>query len=456
MSDDTGNGNGNGNGNVTSHRRRHLSEDMALRWFRSLLTPKERAFFVRHLLGECGRCRELVFKLGIQTGILLPDEQDTLKALALEAPDVGTRRLLGLAQWAYLQSVDDNRHTFINSHPEFQQLGLFERLVEVSRLEMRQDPFKAYEAANLAGVVARTLNVPSDLRNDYLATAAALMGNAARLSADFDGAEIAFAAAWALREEGTSDPLVDALIYRYEGAYYSDLGRYDEADHALNNALIEYAHAGDEHLQGRTLLSLAAVASYHDSMQAIQYLGRANVLYDPLREPLLLWCGIHIEVWALNEMNRPEVALELLEQHRGLYRHFGRTDVWVRLRGWWVEGRIAFNLGRHQDAERIFTMLFESLDREGKHPVDLTLIAVDLLQAISVQEGRGADVIRFSDELLPLLRGLGLHDQGRAVMLMLRQALITTALDNVAWQRVKGYFRAHWYNPLAEPLLRIV
>jgi tetratricopeptide (TPR) repeat protein len=443
---------GNGTGNVTSHRRRHISEDMALRWFRSQLDKDERRFFVKHLLGKCGRCRELVFNLGIQTGILLPDERDTFAALAREAPDVGTRRLLGLAQWAFLQSVEGSRQAFISAHPEYQHLGLYERLIEVAKHEMLKDPFKAYELVNLAIVVARTLAVPDNLRKDYIATATAMVGNAARLSADFTGAEIAFAAAWALREEGTADPLVDALIYRYEGAYLSDLGRYEEADKALNNALVEYEHIGDTHLQGRTLLSLAAVAGYHDAMQSIVYLGRANVLFDPLAEPILEWCSRHIEVWALNELNRPEVALQLLEQSRRLYNHFGRTDIWVRLCGYWIEGRIAFNLGLYQDAERILTMLFESLDREGKHPVDLTLVAVDLLQAISVQQGRRDDVIRFSDELLPLLRHLGLHDQGRAVMLMLRQALITTALDNVAWKRVKQYFRRNWYNPLAEPL----
>jgi tetratricopeptide (TPR) repeat protein len=328
---------------------------------------------------------------------------------------------------------------------------LYERLIEVAKIEMRADPFKAYEVANLAIVVAHTLKVPNDLRNDYLASATAMMGNASRLSANFTAAEMAFAAAWALREDGTADPLVDALIYRYEGAYLSDLGRYDDADHALNNALVEYRHIGDDHLQGRTLLSLAAVASYHDSTQAIQYLGRANVLFDPLVEPFLEWCSRHIEVWSLNEMNRPEVALELLEQSRGLYNHFGRTDVWVRLRGYWVEARISFNLGHYQDAERILTMLFELLDKEGKHPVDLTLVAVDLLQAISVQN-RQADVIAFSDQLLPLLRNLGLHDQGRAVILLLRDALIATVLDNVGWKRVKTYFRRNWYSPMAEPV----
>jgi hypothetical protein len=147
-------------------------------------------------------------------------------------------------------------------------------------------------------------------------------------------------------------------------------------------------------------------------------------------------------------MNRPEAALAALEDSRELYNQFGRTDMWVRLRGYWIEARIAFNLGHFHEAESILSMLFEQVDQEGRHPVDLTLIAVDLLQAISVQGNRQADVIAFSDKLLPLLRNLGLHDQGRAVMLMLRDALVSRALDGVAWQRIKNYFRRNWHAPL--------
>jgi len=307
------------------------------------------------------------------------------------------------------------------------------------------------ETAQLAIGVASHLRVPDDLRNDYLSSAHAALGNALRIAANFVGAEMAFNTAWALRDEGTADPLVDALIYRYEGSFYAELGRYDEAERSFQNAIIEYAHAGDEHLQGRTLLSRSSYAIHYDPLKAIEYLGRANVLYDPTLEPLLDWCSRHNEIWSLNELGKPEAALLLLEDSRDLYNTLGRSDLWVRARMYWIEARIAFNLGHVKEAEAILTMLFQTLDNEGNHPVDLTLVAVDLLQAIAAQLGRQADIVSFADKLLPLLRNLGLHDQGRVVMLLLRDALVKGVVDGVGWKRIKNYYRRNWHSPLPEP-----
>jgi hypothetical protein len=129
--------------------------------------------------------------------------------------------------------------------------------------------------------------------------------------------------------------------------------------------------SGDEHLQGRTLPSMAASALYYNPAKALVYLGRANRLYDPVVEPFLDWCSRHTEVWGLNELGRPKEALQLLEDSRDLYYHFGHADMWVRLRMYWIEARIAFNLGQVNEAEDILLMLFRLLDEEGNHPVEV-------------------------------------------------------------------------------------
>jgi tetratricopeptide (TPR) repeat protein len=441
----------NGRGGIlVPLRRRHVSELIARGFYRSALKPEEKIFVLRHLLSRCARCSELMLRIGTAEGFLAPAERE-VRSLITEDPEIGTRRLQGVAQWAILQGLAEDRIAFVEKRPEFHHLGFYERLIDVAKLEPRRDPPKAMEAARIAIAVAGRLNLPADLQHDYLATGYAVLGNTLRLGADFAGAERAFDTAWDLVEDGTADPLVDGLIYRYEGALFDELGRYDEAEAAYRNALIEYASIGDEHLQGRTLLSMANSATSYDPAKALAILDRANGLFQPLIEPFLEWCSRHIQIWCLNDLGEVPAALELLEASRDLYNHFGRADLLVHLRLHWVEARIAFNLGQLKEAEGIFSMLFRQLDEEGKHPVDLTLVAVDLLHTISAQEGREDDLFAFSEHLLPLLRNLGLHEQGLAVLLLLRERLLQGAFRReVRWKVLETYFRRNWHSPLPE------
>jgi tetratricopeptide (TPR) repeat protein len=443
-------------GSLTPLRPSHISETTAKGFFRNSLPVAEKSLVVRHLLHNCARCSETMLRVGIEMHFLAPSAGAAIRGLPVRGPEIGVRRVLGIAQWAILQGRPGGRETYIDEHPEFHHLGLYERLLEVSKLELRQDPRKAVEAARLTLTVAGHLPLPDDLRHDYLATASATLGNALRCTADYAGAEMALHAARELAEEGTADPLVGALIFRFEGNLYDEIGRYEDAEAAYHRALQEYTQAGDEHLQGRTLLTMAAAAIDYDLEKALSYLGRANTLYDPSIEPFLDWFSRHTEIWILNDMGKPAEALELLERSREIYHQFGTADLWVRLRMYWIEGRIAFNLGKVPEAEEIFSMLFRLLDQETKHPRELTLVAVDLLHAISAQEGRERDIVKFAEMLLPLLRNLGLHEQGLAIVLMLRDRSLKRAIDGAAWKTAKAYFRRNWHRPgpLAVPVLR--
>jgi tetratricopeptide (TPR) repeat protein len=442
-------------GKVTPLRPRHISETMARDFYEGKLEPDKKALVVRHLLGRCARCSDTMLRAGLEVGALAPSQAASIRALATSCPEIGERRVLGIAQWAILESRATDRDAYIEQHPEFHHLGLYESLLEEAKLELRQDPRKAVEAAELALTVARRLQLADELRLDYLAVASATLGNALRCSGDYAGAERAFRAAWGFAEDGTADPLVGAQIFRYEGSLHDELGRYEHAEEAYRRALAEYVRAGDQHLQGRTLLSMSAAAIDYDLKKALSYVARANALFDASIEPFLEWCARHNEIWILNDMGRPKEALALLESSREIYHHFGVADPWVRLRMYWIEGRIAFNLGRIKEAEVIFTMLFRLLDQEGKHPRELTRVAVDLLHAISAQDGRARDIMKFAEMLLPLLRDLGLHEQGLAIVAMLRDRLLQGAIDAAAWKAVATYMRRNWHQPVAAevPLL---
>ncbi len=441
---------GNGNDNVVPMQPRHVSATMAQAFLEGSLSPDERLFVIRHLLQNCEKCTKVFGEVASGAGILGKISTVLFTELAVEPEPIGTRRLTGVAQWAELQTVEGPIQ-WLNSREEFHTMGLYERAIEVALLEVRRDPPKALVAAQIAQEVASNLPIPEPLRNDYLAAATAIYATATRMGADFAGAETALNLATDYASEGTADPLVAAAVSRHLGAYLADVGRYKEAEEAYTQALLQYELVADEHMQGRVLLSLTCIAGEYNPEKALLYLHRAADLFDPSVEPMLEWLHRHHEIWLLNELGGAQGALTLLEKSRDLYMHFARTDVWVRLRMYWLEGRIAFNLGRHAEAVKILRMLFRMLDQEGKHPVELTLIGVDLLHAMSEHRGLDREIIAFSETLLSVTRNLGLHTQGRAIILLLKNRLVQGVMEAERWRLVKQYFRFHWRAELPEP-----
>jgi hypothetical protein len=120
-------------------------------------------------------------------------------------------------------------------------------------------------------------------------------------------------------------------------------------------------------------------------------------LIDPVREPHLMVCATHNYIWFLNESGRSEEADDCLNGARRLYRRAGDSRDLVRLR--WLEGKIA---ERPRDAEAALLAAREGLAREGL-AYEAALAAMDLA-VLYTSEGRGADMRRQTDQMLPLFR----------------------------------------------------
>jgi tetratricopeptide (TPR) repeat protein len=116
--------------------------------------------------------------------------------------------------------------------------------------------------AALAITVASEVKIGQALRNDLMAEGYATLGKIRRLAREFTGARDAYTRAWAFRQDGTSDPLVDARLMREEAAWFMDLGDLDEAEALLRNARKEYQGINDTHREGRTLLELGTLWTY--------------------------------------------------------------------------------------------------------------------------------------------------------------------------------------------------
>jgi tetratricopeptide (TPR) repeat protein len=435
--------------------RRHISEATARAFFTNTLSREEYRLAVRHLLSRCEQCSALMRRAALAEGyfgeakrlrysfeniLLYPDAENFAQAAG---------RIAGLAQWSFLEEVPvGSRGDLVKHHKKFQHTGLYDRLIDLAVLESTRNPNNASEIAKLALSVATETKIPETLRNDLMAAGYAILGNARRLAADFIGARDAYTRAWAHRESGSSDPMVDARIYQYEASWFIDQGQFEAADVLLQRALKEYRLIQDTHREGRTLLSLGVAKMYHDPQTALALFAQAESLFDLKEEPILAWCSRHNVIWCLNDLGETREALTLLDKSRSLYRKFARRDLWVALRLYWLEGRIAFNLNKPEEAEDILRLLFEKLALEGNHPLELVLIAVDLLHAIAVQQTRTNDAVAMIEKLIPLLRRLGLHQQGIAVWILLQQQIGKGLVDALKWLEIQDYFRRNWRNEI--------
>jgi tetratricopeptide (TPR) repeat protein len=439
-------------------RRRHVTEPMARAFFRGTLSRDDYRRVVRHLLGRCERCLALMRRMAISEGFFTSPRpegheypfEDILFYPEAERFSLAVGRVIGLAQLAFLEGVPPAaRFDLVRHHKGFQHLGLYDRLIEQAVEETSRDPARAGEIVSLALAVAAEVKTAPALRNDLMATGYAALGNARRLARDFAGARDAYTKAWAYREEGTADPLVDARILQQEAAWFIDLGELEAAEVLLQNALKEYRLIKDTHREGRTLLKLGAVRMHADPQSALALFAQAEPLFDLKEEARLAWCSRHHVIWCMNDLGQTAEALALLDKSRALYLKFGRRDGWVTLRLHWLEGRLALNLGHHQDAEDILRRLFLRLEVERRQTATAALVAADLVHAIAVQDDRTRDAILMVERTLPALRNRGLHPEGIALWLSLKVEIAEGRSGEINWREIQDYFRRTWYKPAA-------
>jgi tetratricopeptide (TPR) repeat protein len=338
------------------------------------------------------------------------------------------------------------RFDLVRHHKEFQHMGLYDRLIEQAVEEASRDPQQAGDTASLAIAVAAELKTAPALRNDLMATGYAALGNARRLAQDFPGARDAFTKAWAYREEGTADPLVDAGIMQQEASWFVDLGEFEAAEVLLQNALKEYRRVKDTHREGRTLLKIGAVKMHADPQSALALFAYAEPLLDLKEEPLLAWHLRHQVIWCMNDLGQAAEALGLLEKSRMLYRKFGRRDREVTLRLHWLEGRMALNLGHYREAEDILRRLIGLLDAGSRHPMEVALVAVGLLRAIAIQEDRTRDAVLLVERMVPAMRRL--HQEAIALWLSLKVEIAEGRAEGIKWREIQDYFRRTWHKPV--------
>jgi hypothetical protein len=99
--------------------------------------------------------------------------------------------------------------------------------------------------------------------------------------------------------------------------------------------------------------------------------------------------------------------------------------------------------GRHAHLRRLFLML----EVESKRTVAPALVAVDLVHAITVQNDRTRDAILMIERTAPALRDRGLHQDGIALWLSLKEEIAVGRTGEIKWREIQEYCRRTWHKP---------
>lgn len=444
----------------------HVSRELLERFFRAELSRRDTYEVVRHLMRRCEGCLAAAVEVGGEEGFVYR-EGDFQSALAMEDSEryhdvflrllgsaddaemeLARERLRGIGLWHELERHDPERRLLIvREDPRMHAWGLYDRLLEQCRQMGFRAPARAVEIAELALAVVETLD-PARYGEariaNFRAAALGALGNARRLASDFERALEAFERAREELSRGTGDPLGEAHLLSLRASLHRDLGAFERATQILEGAVAIHRSRKDSHQEGRILLKQSAAIGFVDPERAVRLAQDGLALIDSLHEPRLEWCGRHNLAHFLNDAGRPREALAMLEISRPLYEQF--QDPWTRIRLHWLEGKIARELGDLEGAEETFKRLWYDL-QDPAQAHELTLLSIDLAE-VYVAQRKHEEAVELVEEFGPLLEGWGMHGQGRAMWLLMLQALRERRAEGELFRRMAEYVNRAWFRPL--------
>ncbi len=397
------------------------------------------ARFVLHLLG-CETCREEVLRLLRQrtAGTAEPTAKilgwtgewqaaapvrPTRRTRKDPAPSSGpgtteSRALLALL----LAHPVERRRVILAKDARFQTLGLGELLVDRSLASRPGGIDDGEQLGSLALELASFLRVGEhgpEVIADFRSRAWASIANARRMRSDLQGASEAMERAFSHLAEGTREPVREAALLALQGSLLRALRRLEDSKKVLNRAVEIYRAQGDDHLAGRSLLTLGTV--WHvdgDMAEAIAVTRRALDLVDPEREPALVLCAWHNLIDDFAEAGRFSKAAALAAKMEPLYRQYETLP--IRYRRICVAGKIARGLGKRDEAEKSFLEA-----RDGFLALDVPYAAATAsfyLAGLYSEQHRASELRSLAQQILPVFVARGILREALAALACLREA----------------------------------
>jgi tetratricopeptide (TPR) repeat protein len=325
--------------------------------------------------------------------------------------------------------------------------GLVIRLMEKCRDLSAFDARRAVEVAALAVEASRLLDTALYGKArvlDLQARAYCALANVQRILSSFREAERSFQTAKELLAEGSGDALQRANILLLEAEVYGQRDRFDRAFGLLDQVIRIARRFEDAHLQGKALINKGLFLSYAERVDEALRLFHAGIeLIDPAIEPRPLLVAWHNIFFSLSYLGRNEEALEKLPYIRSLHEKFGtRLD---RLRLYWVEGRIAVDLGEVERAEQCLVRVRDAFIEAGIG-YDAALVSLDLAN-VYLRQGRSEAVAQLAQEILPIFKSRDVHREAIAALIVFQRAVERNTVNVQLIAEIERYLRQARNNP---------
>jgi tetratricopeptide (TPR) repeat protein len=397
-----------------------------------LLLESERRALARHL-SECPTCRERLEDLPSRKAAVVRPFQGQNKSY--DAAFNRLERLFEDQRFAFEQERAEarglltellrypvpRRKTMVRQNPRFQTWSLAQLVIELSKEECFQDPALAEDLAwltlDLLGSLDKML-YGAERIEDLKARSWGVIGNARRVRSDFQAAEEAFETAAACLKHGTGDVVERALLFDLKASLRIEQRRLDEAMTLLHRALALFRSVGDRHRTGRTLIKMDRAYNVAGTpAEGIPLLYQALDLIDPDHEPRLTLCVSHNLITDFVDSELYMEAQRMLAKTRPLYER--NSDPMAKALRPWLEGRIAWGLGRKAEAEAFFYAAREALAALG-NPYRKALLLLDLA-ALYAEQGKTSELRRITEEILPVFTERKVTLEAEATLALLQK-----------------------------------
>lgn len=339
------------------------------------------------------------------------------------------------------------REELVRTQERFHRLKLCDLLLSQLRDLWSEDPASVVDLALLAVRIAERLEpgrYGEKLVEDARALAWAHLGNSHRVVSDLRAAEEALRKAVEHHRRAGEDAYTEAEILSFSASLRISQGRFDEAALFLDRAIDIYRAGRDRHLEGRALIQ-KGVASGHAgrSKAAIRLIRSGLSKIDFLEEPRLMVAAQHNLIWYLNESGGHREAQKALQKCRGLYLDLGDRMHLVRLR--WLEGKIARELGRLEEAEGALREARDAFVERGIG-FDAALVSLDLAMVYALR-GESGEVKRLAAEMVPIFESRDVHQEALAALLIFKEAAEAERISLGLLGRIAAYLERARRNP---------